>query len=253
MNIRKKIIQIGHKKAVLFISLFSIISSVLIYIPVGYLLEGEVKLVGIIISIIAPMIIAPSVSWHLLKLLVEINNLEVEMRELITFDSLTKVMSRNAFLTNAQTIYELAKREESVVSILYVDIDYFKKINDTYGHSIGDEVLKSFGKLATEHKRKSDLIGRLGGEEFAFILPKTDTKGAMDFADNLRNLIKQNVKKYNNIEIAYTVSIGVSIFDKSEANLDELINQADEALFLAKNAGRDCTMLYKAKECITYE
>lgn len=244
---RAKIIQLGRIKTVILISLVSVISSVLIYLPFAYLLEGEVLVTGIIITVIVPMLIAPSVSWYIIGLLIKMHHLEVEMRDLATFDSLTNVMSRKAFLTNAQTIYQLNKREKSSLALLYIDIDDFKKINDTHGHAIGDEVLKDFGHVLKKYKRESDLVGRLGGEEFAFVLPRTDIEGAVNFAEHLKNIINSNIVTYEQIHISYTVSIGISVFDKdNQINLDKLIHQADKALYTAKNSGKDCIIVYKA-------
>jgi len=251
---RAKIIQLGHIKTVILISLISIIGSVLVYIPIGYLIEGKVHFTGIVISILAPMIIAPSVSWYMVKLLIKIHHLEIEMRELATFDSLTKVMSRKTFLTNTQTIYELIQRDKLSLAMLYIDIDNFKKINDTYGHSIGDVVLRDFGYILKELKRRSDLVGRLGGEEFAFILPETNMKGATNFADNLRNIVNNKIVKYDNISISYTISIGVSVFNNNnQVNLDELTKQSDEALYIAKHSGKDSTIIYEANKSLGEE
>lgn len=244
---RNKIIELGRIKVVTLITLFSISVSVIIYIAVMDLMAEEINSSGLIVSFLAPMIIAPTVSWIMLELIIKIHHLEIQMRELATYDSLTKVMSRKAFLTNSESLHQFIKREQLSLAMLYLDIDDFKKINDTYGHAVGDEVLKSFGKILDENRRESDIVGRLGGEEFAFVLPKTDAKGAVVFADNLRNIINNQQVKYNDTTITYTVSIGVSIFDKHNlVGLHELTTQADEALYVAKKSGKNCTIAYQA-------
>ena len=193
------------------------------------------------------MIIAPLICWYLITLLIKIHYLEVEMRNLATCDSLTKTMSRKTFLTNGKLLYKLDKRDASTLAVLYIDIDNFKKINDTYGHSTGDEVLKSFGSILNNNKRDSDIVGRLGGEEFAFVLPKTNKYGALQFADNLREIIKKQTIKDNNTPIKYTASIGISILDKNnKVSFEELLKQSDEALYRAKRSGKDCTIIYES-------
>lgn len=246
---RKIIAQLGHIKSLLIITLFSTIASILIYIPVAYLIDDTILFSGILIAVIAPMIIAPSVSWYMIRLIIQIDLLETQMRELATFDNLTKVMSREAFLTNAQTIYKLIQRDKSLLAVLYIDIDDFKKVNDTYGHSIGDKVLKDFGHILRENTRKSDLVGRLGGEEFAFILADINSNGAIKFANNLRDRVNNTVVKLDDISISYSISIGISIFsNKKQVNLEELINQSDKALYIAKNSGKNCTILYEGNK-----
>jgi len=242
---RETIIKLGRVKTIIVIALIAIIGSVLVFIPIGYLLLGEIHPVDIIIAMLIPMIISPIISWYTVGLIFKIHNLEVKMRELATFDSLTKVMSRKAFLTNALTIYELMQRNKLSLAILYIDIDNFKNINDTYGHIVGDEVLKDFGHILKEYKRGSDLVGRLGGEEFAIVLPKTDVEGATTFADNLRKTVNNSIVKYKDITISYTISIGISVLDQNNhVDFNNLIKQSDEALYFAKNSGKNCTKLY---------
>ena len=246
---RKTIIHLGQIKVVILITIFSIIASVSIYVPIAYFMEGRIFISGIIVSIVAPMIIAPSISWYTMGLLIKLHNLEVKMRDLATYDGLTRVMSRKAFLTTSESLHQLIKREQSSLAMLYLDIDDFKKVNDTYGHSIGDEVLKSFGSILDKNKRESDIVGRLGGEEFAFILPKTNAEGAIQFADNLRNTVNNQCLKYDDVTIKYAVSIGVSVFNNNnQVSLDELTKQSDEALYLAKNSGKNCTVIYEANK-----
>ena len=243
---REQIIKLGQTKTVIFITITSIISSILLYLLVAYLWIGKDFFKGIIIATIIPTLITPSISWYMIKLLIKIHYLEIKMRELATFDSLTNVMSREAFLTESKNIYNISKKNSLSFAILYIDIDDFKKINDKYGHSTGDKVLKNFGSILNNFARNNDKVGRLGGEEFAFILPKTTLKDALNFANSLREIVNNQTIQDNNMIISYTTSIGISIFNnKNSVTLETLIKQSDKALYRAKHSGKNCSVIYK--------
>ena len=237
---RNKIIKFGQIKTVVLISISSIISSILIYIPIGYYIVGDDFLDGIVIAIIVPSIIAPSISWYMVKLFIKIHHLEVVMRRLATVDTLTNVMSRQAFLKEANILCQSHIKKELPLAILYIDIDDFKKINDNFGHSFGDKVLEKFGLILNQTKKNKGIVGRLGGEEFAFILSNSNLKNSIEFANHLIKSVNTQNIKYDNQNISYTVSIGISILDNQNlVTLDNLIKQSDEALYIAKNSGKN--------------
>lgn len=141
-----------------------------------------------------------------------------------------------------------SKRYKTELSVLLLDIDHFKAINDTHGHKVGDRVLKSLGELMQKTLRKTDVIARYGGEEFILLLPKTDNTNALLVADNLRKKIEETIllpELLNNEPqgISVTVSIGVSTLidleQCAELLCEELIINADNALYSAKNSGRN--------------
>lgn len=243
--IRTRIIKLGLVKTVFLITLFSIISSITMYIAVWYFFLEELLFSGIVMSTLTPAILTPLISWYIIKLLIKIHQSEIEMEKLITYDHLTTVMARQPFLINAQTIYNASKRDKLSMAVLYIDIDDFKKINDTYGHFIGDKVLISFGEILNTTKRASDLVGRLGGEEFAFILPSSDADGAKKFASKLIKIINETVIPFDDFKIKFAISIGIAIFNQNNlVSLDELFKQSDKALYIAKNSGKNCSELY---------
>ena len=127
-----------------------------------------------------------------------------------------------------------AKRYNTPLSIIYFDIDHFKQINDTYGHKKGDFILKEVSKIILQNIRKTDIFGRWGGEEFIIILPFTDLENALILAEKLRKKIEEH--DFDGINI--TISFGVTEL-KIDDNADTLINRADEALYKAKNKGRN--------------
>jgi diguanylate cyclase len=244
---RNKIAKIGRTGIVTLITIFSVIASVVITVAILILFSSEVEPLPIFISIIAPAIIAPTVSWYMVGLVIKIHQLEMEMRTLATYDTLTGVMTRGAFLSNIESIYQIIRRNKSSLSLVYIDIDDFKKINDTYGHPGGDAVLKSFSSIIKKCNRKSDLVGRIGGEEFAIALPDTGLDGSIQISNKIRLLAKNTRVKYSSKTIQYTVSIGVALFgQENQIDLEQLIRQSDNALYKAKSSGKDCVMEYKA-------
>lgn len=196
-----------------------------------------------------PMIVTPTVSWHLIGMLLKIYRIEEEMRELASHDSLTGLLSRHAFFENAHNYVSLAKRDKSSFSVAIVDLDYFKSINDQYGHPAGDAVLKLFADVVNSVSRRSDIIGRLGGEEFALILPSTNAGEAYEFAGRLHNAIGKAVLKYKDDIIQYTASVGLASHESdSEDSIDTLLARADQALYQAKAAGRNRTAIFSEED-----
>jgi len=244
--LRKIIERLGHVGTVILIVITSIVGSLLLYVLISSMLNVTLTFDGFLRALLIPMIIAPVISWYLVKFLFKMIKLESEMRNLATKDSLTNLLTRQSFLDAISPIYQLAKRNKLNFTILYIDVDNFKSINDTYGHTVGDKVLKSLGKILQKNKRESDLVGRLGGEEFAYALPDADFGGAMFFAEKIRKLIENDMFENDGIYINYTISIGISIYhEHNKVALGKLISQADTALYKAKEDGKNCVKVYK--------
>ncbi|MCP4074706.1 MAG: diguanylate cyclase [Gammaproteobacteria bacterium] len=153
-------------------------------------------------------------------------------------DELTGLHNRRSFLMLGNVIQKQAKRNKSLFSIIMIDIDFFKKINDTYGHGIGDETIKDFSEKIKALIRESDIAGRVGGEEFCIILPETDLERALKLAEKLRlGFTEIGIPSINPIE-KLTASLGVAE-SKQNPSLDDVISRADSALYKAKNQGRN--------------
>lgn len=239
-NIRDKIVSIGRLRTVVLITIFSILASLLITFIISITTSFQPDLIGMSITIISPAVIAPIVSWFIVGLVINIHHLEAQMRELATYDVLTGAMSRGAFLEACQNILHYSQRNHMSLAALYLDIDDFKSINDTYGHAGGDAVLTAFSDAIKHDKRKSDLFGRMGGEEFILMLPNTGLEGAILFANKLRESLKDTAVSYLDASIQYTVSIGVAVSDSQNQNsVEQLIKHADNALYAAKHSGKD--------------
>ncbi len=165
-------------------------------------------------------------------------------------DCLTNLYNRRYAYEVLESEYNRAKRYNKALSCLMIDIDYFKRINDLYGHLFGDKVLSYFSSFLSGMIRSTDVISRYGGEEFLIILTEVNMKGAVDFAERLRDAISRHKveDKEKNIHIALTVSIGVSSYTGHVSDKEELVSHADMALYEAKRMGRNKVCCYKSSQ-----
>lgn len=162
-----------------------------------------------------------------------------ELRHLAEVDPLTSVFNRRAFLTLLDKAISSAQRTQSALPVMVIDLDHFKKINDTRGHRAGDDVLRHFVMLALRCLRKEDVMGRLGGEEFAIFLPNAGDGGALAVAERLRALVQaQPLLATDACPIPLTVSVGVTLCADGDS-ADSALQRADEAMYLAKERGRN--------------
>lgn len=160
-------------------------------------------------------------------------------QDLLRIDALTKALSRRYFFEQAQREFERSKQLNLPLSVLIIDLDHFKKINDSNGHHAGDEVLSRFGRFILHQKRSQDLFGRLGGEEFSIALPETKTKDAQTTARLLQTAWVDTPVKVDSKVIHSTMSIGIAELSQSDRNFDELLNRADTMMYKAKQRGRN--------------
>lgn len=172
----------------------------------------------------------------------ELEQLNKELETLAYTDSLTQLYNRRYFFEFSEHLVLLSKRESNPLSLIMIDIDHFKSINDRYGHDVGDQVIKALSDRVSEMIRKSDLLARFGGEEFVLLLPGTDLDGAVIIAEKIREMIEgcRDVER-----VSFTISIGISQFFYQEEGLDTLIVRSDRALYQAKNSGRNKVCVVK--------
>lgn len=179
---------------------------------------------------------------HLISISIkELETVQEELKILATTDPLTHLFNRRYFTDASANIFNLALRYKKPLSLIMIDIDKFKNVNDTYGHQIGDSVLVELANLLQESRRNSDYICRYGGEEFVILLPETDQNNAIFLAEEIRKKIEScDVTLENNQIIKFTISLGVSEIDtNNDTTIDQIINRADKALYIAKNEGRN--------------
>ena len=170
----------------------------------------------------------------------ERKHLEFELTKQAHLDYLTGLSNRRHFIAQGEVELSRAIRYDTPLSLLMLDIDYFKNVNDTYGHQVGDTVLQVLSKVCQDTLRQVDVVGRLGGEEFAVILPETTSEEAIEAAERLREAVaKTEVALPVGLPIYFTVSIGVTTLHDKNVNIDMLLNHADKALYVAKETGRN--------------
>lgn len=172
---------------------------------------------------------------------IRISKLIKRLKDTSEQDYLTGIYNRRAFFHFLEKLTSLSLRENKPLSFVILDIDYFKKINDSYGHDIGDLLLKKLAEIVLKMTRRADVFGRYGGEEFCLALPNTDLYGACLLANKIRSTISQTIMTFNKdktISFSITISAGVAEVDKS-MDIDKLVKIADQNLYLAKENGRN--------------
>lgn len=170
-------------------------------------------------------------------------NLELKLTELSQRDTLTGLLNRRYLLEDVSKRIASYKRYKDTFSLAFLDIDFFKKINDTYGHDAGDFVLKKFAEIVNREKRESDLLARFGGEEFILILPHTPKNTASIFMEKLRKVIEESNHETPAGKVTFTISIGLTEIMDEDHDVDSIVKRADEALYKAKNQGRNQIVL----------
>jgi diguanylate cyclase (GGDEF)-like protein len=169
---------------------------------------------------------------------------ENELEEMASVDSLTGLHNRRVFVELAEQILANAQRYNKYFSVVIMDIDFFKKINDNYGHSVGDKTLRMIAELLKTKVRKSDVLARYGGEEFILLLPDTNVQEAYEVAESIRSVVETFVLSVDvEINISCTLSLGVAQYHNGTTSLSEVVRLADEALYRAKDNGRNCVCL----------
>jgi len=164
-----------------------------------------------------------------------------------TIDSLTQLYNRRAFDEFAEKGVMRAQREKTPISLILMDIDLFKEVNDNYGHQVGDKVLQEFSLRLKNSLRQYDVLARYGGEEFTLLLPDTNAATAMIIAEKLRNKIAEPVFFLEGeTDLSITASFGVATNQGEDINWQQLISFADQALYHAKEDGRNCAKLHSA-------
>jgi diguanylate cyclase (GGDEF)-like protein len=182
----------------------------------------------------------------------QLQKLNQELQHLVNLDGLTQIANRRRFDQYLNQEWNRMRREKKPLSLIICDVDYFKKYNDFYGHQLGDDCLKKIANAITLNlKRPGDLVARYGGEEFGIILPHTDQKGAFYLAQNIQLLLQQLaiVHQPSPINDCVTISMGIAtIIPNSNYEVTDLIKFADQALYSAKNQGRDRIEIAQIKD-----
>jgi diguanylate cyclase (GGDEF)-like protein len=177
----------------------------------------------------------------------EVQQARANLEQLAIEDELTGLYNYRYLHTRLAEEFKRSERYRDPLACAMVDIDHFKKVNDTYGHQAGDEVIRITSALLQETKREIDIAGRYGGEEFCVILLDTDCQGGRIFAERLRKAVEATRVNYDGQEIRFRISLGVAEIREELANHSVWLEQADKALYQSKEGGRNRTTLYTAE------
>jgi diguanylate cyclase (GGDEF)-like protein len=250
---RKVLLGLGHFRSVLAITLFSILLSAVITFGIMTLLwwEGlDVLLKSLLVAVIVPAVVAPLASSFVVQLLFELEDLQKQLLEMVNCDPLTKVHSRRYIVDCLEIESMRALRSNEPLSLLMIDADNFKSINDCYGHATGDIVLQEIAHTCKSTLRPYDVIARFGGEEFVVLLPNTTLLEACDVAERIReNVAGATIKSTDGAMISVTISIGISLFTPPDLRCMNLLSNADRGLYEAKHNGRNqCAIALDSKQ-----
>jgi two-component system cell cycle response regulator len=191
-----------------------------------------------------------SIYYFISRLLQKINEAQQKLMALASIDDLTQLYNRRYFFERFNQEVERAMRYQRPLSCIILDIDFFKQVNDSYGHLAGDQVLIDIANILKNNCRQSDMAGRYGGEELIILLPETEANGAMIIAERIREMIEEHqTLDGKGVFITVTVSMGIASLTGPELkNLDKIeriVQYADDALLLAKKQGRNRIELYR--------
>jgi diguanylate cyclase (GGDEF)-like protein len=165
------------------------------------------------------------------------------LRQLAETDALSGLYNRRGFGLLAEDAFGLYKRYERPLAVLILDIDFFKKVNDTYGHAAGDEVIRAIGAALTKALRATDKVARFGGEEFVVLVHEVDAGGIITVAQNLRRTIEALSITHQEHQLSVTISVGGAMAQQGDRDIQDVIERADGALYKAKTAGRNRVMV----------
>jgi diguanylate cyclase (GGDEF)-like protein/PAS domain S-box-containing protein len=195
---------------------------------------------------------------HLLKtvatqasIAIENSRLFAKMEQMATIDTVTDLFNRSQFLQLATQEVERSLRYHKPLTAIMIDIDFFKRVNDTYGHAVGDDVLYNVGRLCRLSLRTIDVLGRYGGDEFAIILPETELAEAHMVSERLRLLIEEKENNSSQGIVRATASFGLASFEDTQQNLESLLACTDQALYAAKQDGRNRVKIYEQPDPYT--
>jgi len=169
----------------------------------------------------------------------QIQQLNTQLERLAMMDELTGLMNRRAFFIQGAKEINRTLRHQTPLSLLMLDVDVFKAVNDRYGHAAGDRVLQHVSQKIVENLREMDTVARMGGEEFSVLLPITTTEDAVKLAERVRQTVEKESCQIDDQIIDVTVSIGVASYNENASSLDAILRQADDSMYQAKNRGRN--------------
>jgi len=236
--------QFGILKVTIATSLATILISNLITTIFNIVsVMGKIKFSPFLIPTVIPAIVTPILIYAMLRLVIKVNLAEEKLLALSITDELTGMYNRRCFIDMAEHEQAKAQRYGESFSVALLDIDDFKKINDTYGHLIGDIALMQVARICKENIRLPDICARYGGDEFIFLFPSTGKEKACMCLERISGEISNNPIQHDGSIINILVSIGLSEFSNKSLILNDVLREADMALYQAKRTGKNKVVL----------
>ena len=184
---------------------------------------------------------------RLAERVVELQGARDHLARLVSTDALTNLYSRRWWFELAATEFSRGRRYDRAFSVMVIDLDFFKQVNDNFGHDAGDKLLRAFADMLQVECRQSDILGRLGSEEFAILVPETTVGAAQKLASRISEACRNVKVTVPTGDVTCSCSIGISQIQVGDDDIDDVLRRADAALYDAKRSGRDC---WKAHDCV---
>lgn len=246
--------RFGLCPMIALVTLISIVASVLITAGVhAFVLGAPLPGSALFLSILCPALIAPVMGGFTLRLVHELDAAHEQLRLITNLDPLTGVCNRRRFMERLREEMELSRRDGARYSVAFIDVDNFKAINDRHGHLSGDEVLRRLAACCAGAMRQTDLFARIGGEEFAVLLPRTRQEDALSLLERLRARVAGLQVELPEAVLNVTVSIGLASPGAWTPEINGVLREADEALYAAKREGKNRVVVRPALRPVAAE
>lgn len=245
--IRKFIRKYGERVTIVTSTLLLVVLIAAAAALIDLAVRGKVHAEPVYYAALISLLVAPFILYLFIGLISQLDRSEEKLKALSIMDDLTDVYNRRYFIEQAEKEMAKAVRYGTVFSLMAVDIDHFKKINDAYGHFAGDAVLKAASNTCMNNLRTMDVFARFDGQEFMFLIPESDKINVPVFAERVLRALEKTDVIYNRNTIRFTVSIGVKSFEKTTMSLEDLLKSVDDALDEAKRRGGNCIVIYEGQ------
>lgn len=236
------LLRIGPRRSITLMTVLTMVLAILCRWILGFFEDGPVSFHSYLITVGVVVIVTPLCTYFFLTLLYQLEESRILARQLSQTDDLTQLFNRRYFMEEARHELQLAEVNGRVFSVVLLDIDHFKSINDTKGHLAGDAALRQLGLMLMSNCRKEQIIARFGGEEIVVLLPNTPLRTASLVAERLRKAIANLTITTPEENFSITASAGVAVWHPGDT-LELILARVDEALYAAKAAGRNQVMI----------
>lgn len=235
--------KLGKTRLLIITTIVTLIISNLITATMSVLFFGGSKTSGVVMATIIPILLGMPLSYLYIRMLFELHETRAKLETLSITDELTQAYNRRFFIQ--QVKFQLAQNPaERPFALFSMDFDNFKQINDQYGHPVGDLVLQRYTDVCKREIRSTDIFARIGGDEFALLLPDISLEDAEKFSHRLLDAITQETLELEKETIRFTISIGLTMWTPKTRTTEQLLLAMDQALYQAKNAGKNQVVVF---------